>query len=65
MRERKRHTARRVASPWRGGGGGDILAGGGDYLGWRGTYLGPGGGGGVPILAMGGNYVGRVTDRHL
>ena len=42
--ERKRHTARRVASPWPGGvtylgQGGAYLCWGGTYLGWGGTYL--------------------------
>ena len=62
LRERKRHTARRVATPW-----------GGTYLGCRGgTYLGRGylpwlrggvptlAGGGVPTLAGGGGtYLGQ------
>ena len=55
LRERKRHTAHRVASPWRGGGGEC-------YLPWPGgTYLGQG----VSTLAglylpwQGGTYLGR------
>ena len=63
LRERKRHTARPVASPWPGGGGVSTFGGGGaTYLGRRrGTYLGWG----VPALAGGylpwleGTYLGR------
>ena len=46
LRERKRHTARRVASPWPGGGGGT-------YVAWESTYLSRG----VPTLD-GGTYLG-------
>ena len=52
LREHKRHTARRVASPWGGtylGWGVPTLARGGTYLGWGDTYLGWG----VPTLARG------------
>ena len=62
LRERKRHTARRVASPWLGGGG--YLSWPGGYLPWGtlhpdlagGNYLGQGDtylGWGVPTLARG------------
>ena len=57
LRERNRHTARRVASPGGGGGGGGgfipWLGGGGTYLGWGRGYL-PWPGGGGTYLSQGG-----------
>ena len=51
LRERKRHTAHRVASPWWGGGTYLGRGGGGTYLGWGDPSLARG------ALTLAGGYL--------